>query len=203
MPKYQKEFDRWFANDGDRSHLLNHKLDSNSIVIDAGGFVGDFSFDINTMSGSKIFTFEPVGSFYRHICERLKNESNIKIFNFGISSNDKQISITLDGDASSFHTHGNGKLTEQCTIRDVDNVLSELGIENIDLFKINIEGDEFDLIARLIETGRISKIKFLQVQFHDFIENAEEKRMNLQEKLRLTHNCEFSYDFVWEGWSLR
>lgn len=203
MLKYQHEFDRWFENDGDQKHLLNHKLNSNSIVIDAGGFIGDFAFDISSKFGSKVFVFEPIDSYFESIVQRFNSRSNVKVFNFGISSCDKELEITINGDASSFHSSCVDKPKKICKIRDVDNVLTELGIKNIDLFKINIEGDEFELIEKLISTDVINNINFLQVQFHDFIPDSEKRRDEIRSMLKTTHNCDFEYKFVWEGWRKR
>ena len=39
-------------------------------------------------------------------------------------------------------------------------------ITEIDLLKINIEGGEYDVIPRLLDTKMINKIKYIQIQFH-------------------------------------
>lgn len=46
--------------------------------------------------------------------------------------------------------------------------INERQINKIDLFKINIEGAEYDLLECIILNGYILKIKNIQVQFHDF-----------------------------------
>ena len=50
----------------------------------------------------------------------------------------------------------------------------------------------------------ISIFKNIQVQFHDFIiQNAEERMINIQRKLELTHELTYQYVFVWENWKLK
>ena len=76
-------------------------------------------------------------------------------------------------------------------------------IERIDLMKINIEGGEYDLLEHLIKTGWIDKIINIQVQFHDFVENAEARMLAIQNDLAKTHELTYQYKFVWENWRLK
>lgn len=76
---------------------------------------------------------------------------------------------------------------EVAQLRNCDTVFKELGIEKVDLMKINIEGGEYNLVGKLIDSGLIEKIKYLQIQFHDFVENSEEKRENLRSQLTKAH----------------
>lgn len=66
---------------------------------------------------------------------------------------------------------------------------------------INAEGEEYPLLDRLIESGYISKIENLLVQFHDIYQKDAEERMNrIQRELLKTHRPVFQYKFVWERW---
>ena len=68
--------------------------------------------------------------------------------------------------------------------------------------KINIEGAEYKLLDRIIDTGLINNINHLQIQFHKKdIENPEYKREKAISKLSETHNNIWSYYYVWERWS--
>lgn len=69
--------------------------------------------------------------------------------------------------------------------------------------KINIEGGEYNLVKKLIDSDLIEKIKYLQIQFHNFVENSEQKRQNLRFKLTRTHIEMWNYEFVWESWRLK
>ena len=79
-------------------------------------------------------------------------------------------------------------------------VLTELNIEHVDLLKINIEGGEFPLLEYLLNKGLMARIKHLQVQFHDFTEDAVSRRELIRKKLAITHAQEWCYPFVWESW---
>jgi len=69
--------------------------------------------------------------------------------------------------------------------------------------KINIEGSEYDLLEHLLETNYVKIIKNIQVQFHDFVPNAEKRMKRIQEKLQKTHYLTYQYPFVWENWRIK
>ena len=73
-------------------------------------------------------------------------------------------------------------------------------IEEIDLLYLNIEGSEYKLLDQLIESGLINKIKHLQVQFHNYIDDASNKRKLIRKHLDKTHKCIFNFPFIWERW---
>ena len=79
-------------------------------------------------------------------------------------------------------------------------VLAELSVSNIDLMKINIEGGEFPLIKRLIEENLLVLVDQIQIQFHNFVENASEIREELLARIAKTHDPTWCYKFVWENW---
>lgn len=81
--------------------------------------------------------------------------------------------------------------------------LKENNIKTIDLMKINIEGGEYALLEHLIEAGHIKEIKNIQIQFHDFVPDADKRMCKIQSGLEETHFLTYQYRFVWENWRLR
>ena len=75
--------------------------------------------------------------------------------------------------------------------------------QRVDLIEFNIEGGEYDCLIALIESGLISTINILQIQFHNFSQSSELNRAQIREKLRLTHSLIFNYEWVWERWELK
>jgi len=73
-------------------------------------------------------------------------------------------------------------------------------ISIVHFMKINIEGGEYDLLEHLLESGFISSITNIQVQFHDFVPNAEVQMNKIQHELSKTHSLTYQYPFVWENW---
>lgn len=191
---------RWIKDDGDRAYRLNYPLTSESVVVDLGGYHGDFAAAIYEKYGCKVYVFEPVQQFYQSCTIRFQANPKIICLNYGLSSEDKTLNIGLAENASSFEpslTHG---VVEMVQVRSVVSCIRELGIERIDLMKINIEGGEFDVLPAMIASGDIEKVHFLQVQFHNFVENAAARRSIIRNHLEKSHAQMWNYEFVWESW---
>jgi hypothetical protein len=86
---------------------------------------------------------------------------------------------------------------EPIMLIDIKDFCKEHRIYRINLLKINIEGGEFDLLDRILETGIIHYIDNLQIQFHHFVANAEERRRSIRKRLGVTHRLTYDYMFVW------
>lgn len=197
------EVERWFKDKGDLTLRLDYPLSSDSVVLDLGGYHGDFAADIHAKYGCSVYIFEPVPEFYDHCVNRFRGNTKIQCFNYGLSSADGWLDISLADNASSFASpHAKGK-TERVEVRSIIPTILALGITRIDLMKINIEGGEFDILQELVSSNYIGKITNLQIQFHDFFDDAAEKRSKLRNLFRLTHTETWNYEFVWENWELK
>ena len=85
-------------------------------------------------------------------------------------------------------------------LRDVFRVLKELDITRVDLMKINIEGGEFPLLEHIISSGKQAIVRQYQIQFHNFVEKAVDRRTEISRALSKTHVRTWCYTFVWENW---
>ena len=85
-------------------------------------------------------------------------------------------------------------------IRDVHDVWRELGLDTVDLMKINIEGAEFPLLERMQATGLLPRVDTYLIQFHEWHPGAYQRRRRLHRALRATHRLAWDYHFVWEKW---
>jgi len=195
----KQNFQKWFRDNGDKTHRLNYdNLSENSVVFDLGGYYGTWSEEIVKKYNPFIYIFEPIDSLYREIKKKFESNPKIKVFNFGLSDINSTKHISLENDGSSFHKISNNTLL--CNVRNVVEFLNEQNINKIDLIKINVEGDEFLILEKLLVEKKIQIFENIQVQFHDFYPNAIQLRDNLQSKLSLTHKLTYNYDFVWENW---
>lgn len=192
---------QWFKDDGDKTLRLNYPLNENSIVFDIGGYEGKFADEIFNEYKCTIYVFEPVDKFYKSICERFKDNSKIKVFNFGLSDKDGEMMISISDDASSIHTDASNK--ESIKLKSINDFISENKVQHVDLMKINIEGGEFQVLPALINSNFVKNIDNLQIQFHNFISNAIQMRDDIRKKLSQTHELTYDYYFVWENWKIK
>jgi len=149
---------------------------------------------------STVYVFEPIEEYYDHITKRFSANENIKVYNFGLSCINKKTKILLNDDGSSVHGVGSSSDYEVIDLKNITDFIKENNIDIIDLMKINIEGGEFEVLPELIKTNDIVKVDNIQVQFHEFADQAKYKRGEIQKNLRKTHKLTYEYYFVWEGW---
>ncbi|KKS17434.1 MAG: Methyltransferase, FkbM family protein [candidate division WWE3 bacterium GW2011_GWC1_41_7] len=195
---YKENLGKWFYDNGEETLLVDHVLNQDSIVFDVGGYIGVFSDRILKKYSPNIYIFEPVDTFYKTLVSKYNNSPNVHIFNYGLSGTNGEMFISVLGEKSSVYSEGQDK--QKIALRDVSEIVKELNLsKDIDLISINIEGGEYSLLDRIIESGFISHIKELQVQFHTTVPNAAKERKRIVEKLLQTHNSSYSYPFVWEG----
>ena len=197
----QQRVKSWFQVQGDKTLRINYDLDANSLVFDLGGYEGQWASDIFSKYCCTIHIFEPVSEFSSKIKQRFYKNAKIFVHNFGLSNEDKIIDISINGTSSSIYKNGRNVKSGR-VIKAID-FIHENNIEAIDLMKINIEGGEYDLLEHLIDSEYVKYIKNIQIQFHDFVPNAEQRMLMIQKELEKTHNLTYQYLFVWENWRLK
>jgi FkbM family methyltransferase len=196
------EAKRWFADRGDQTRRMRYPLDADSIVVDLGGYRGDFAAAIYDAYKCTVHVFEPVPSLCNACSERFRENKKIFMHCFGLGTEAGHFPISDGENESSFINRTSGHDTILAEVRPVVDTFDELALSSIDLLKINIEGGEYDVIPACIESGWITKIRNLQVQFHNFVPDAEKKRDDIREALSKTHRETWCYRFMWENWEL-
>ena len=191
----------WFRDEGDRTLRLNYILNAKSMVLDLGGYRGQWASDIYAMYGCTIHVFEPVMQFAEDIRRRFEKNTKIYVHEFGLGDKNQTVSIHLAYDGSSIYRSGCNSVSARLV--DAATFLESEGIKQIDLMKINIEGGEYDLLDSLIAAGLISQIRNIQVQFHDCIPEAALRMRQIQNALSHTHTLTYQYEFVWENWEAK
>lgn len=145
-----------------------------------------------------MYIFEPVVEYYDILENKYKNNPKIKIFNFGLSNKNEEIHIAKSLDWSSVFKQS--WQYEIIQLVDFDTFISQeaIGDKKVDLISINIEGGEYDLLERILQTSP-QMMQSIQVQFHDFVSNAQGKRDKILFLLEKNgYKKGYSFPFVWE-----
>ncbi len=159
-----------------------------------------FADAIYNLYSCNVYLFEPVKSFY-DLCEkRFANNPKIKCFSFGLLDSDGEFFISNEDNGASIVKNNTDENSENVQVRQFVATTESLVINHIDLLKINIEGGEFFVLPHIISQKFIQNIRYLQIQFHDFIPNAIEMRDQIRKDLLSTHKENWNYTFVWESW---
>lgn len=200
---FDREYKRWILDGGDEKRYL-YDLDVNSVVIDLGGYKGQWASDIYSKYKCKVMIFEPVKSYAENIKKRFSSNEDIKVYDLALGRDNRVEEIYLVDDRSSTSTSLSKALCKENIffVNLIDFFLKHK-IEKVDLLKINIEGGEYEVLPILLETGIVKNIRNIQIQFHNFVPNSEKMMISIKEALSKTHRLTYEYKFIWENWELK
>lgn len=196
--EYRRLVREWYSDGGDERFRFDYDLGPDSLVLDLGGYEGQWASDLYARHRCRIHVFEPVTAFAERIRARFANNPDIDVHAFGLGGETRGETINVGGASSSVHRKRAG--AENIRIVDVDAWLDENGVGSAELIKVNIEGGEYELLERLLETGRVADFRDLQVQFHNFWPDCDRRMQAIQAELEKTHEPTYQYRFVWENW---
>jgi FkbM family methyltransferase len=195
---------RWFRDDGEKLLRLNYPLTDQSVVFDVGGYKGEWASSVNEKFKCRVYVFEPMPRFAKSLKSQFSDNRMIEVFDYGLGAVDGVFELTDAADRSSAFRKSRSANTVTVKCRGLDaRLLDSLGVSKIDLIKINIEGAEYALLMHIIDSGLINRINYLQIQFHDFVPDAENMRSKIRDALSRTHRENWCYEFVWESWQRR
>jgi FkbM family methyltransferase len=185
----------WRNENGDHTYRINYDLNNESVVVDLGARHGDWSDLIRRKYSPKIYCFEVVTQFCNQLISKGYNT-----FCLAVSDKKEKIKVgVFESEASIFYEDSNFE-AEAIPASEIFNLI---GQDKIDLMKINVEGAEYPILNELINSGNISKITNLQVQFHLFDNSENNEYDTLFQKLSETHELSWRFPFVWENWVLK
>jgi FkbM family methyltransferase len=193
---------KWYADEAEDRLRLDYKLENTSVVVDLGGYEGRWTSDIFSRFRCRMHVFEPVHRFAEKLRWRFRHNPLVTVHECGLASKDEKATMFMGADGTSIFRRASAE-TVTIELREAATYLTGLGIDHVDLMKINIEGGEYDLLDHLIASDWITNIREVQVQFHDFVPDAQRRMAAIKEKLQATHQLTYEYPFVWENWRLK
>ena len=199
--KYLRAQEKWLMDRGDETRRLEYPLSEKSIVMDVGGYRGDWAGHIVDRYNPRVLIFEPVREYYQMILDRFQGNSEVHVFHFGLADRSCSEQMVLLEDGSSIYRKGAN--TQTIRLEDGAAFIRNEGLKQIDLVKINIEGGEYCLLEHWLEENMIHCFQSLQIQFHRISRESVSRRKAIQEKLMRTHDLTWEYPFVWENWERR
>lgn len=183
-----------------RDLLHEFDLDAESVVFDVGAYRGEWAETILDRYGCRLWAFEPDPTSFPHLVERVGERPGVACCAYGLGGADGTAELALAAFGSSIFGADGAFGTRTVHIRDVAAALAELGVERIDLMKVNIEGGEYDLLDRLIACDALPRVRQLVVQFHEWHPGAYRRRRAIRRALGRSHREVWCYDWIWELW---
>ena len=161
--------------------------------------------------GCRSALFEPVPAFAEHCRARYRHNARVRVHQAALGGSNRTTHFSLAD-------HGTSKIRgpkafegfEAC-VHDIADLLSTLDAEQciqpgagaVGILKLNIEGGEYEVLERLLETGDIKRLRCLLIQFHRQPEGWERRYEQIVNGLRSTHDRIWSFPMVWERWLLQ
>lgn len=177
-------------------------LDSDAVVIDIGAFRGTVAQEFVELYDCRVHAYEPNPLFYEDLEGRFAHNPKVSTYEYGLGASDAVLKMEQRGLGSTVYGKNDDAsvATIDVRIRDIATVLDELGYDRVDYIKINIEGAEYDLLERLIETGWVTRTRYLLIQFHEWYGNAHLRRWQIRRKLRASHDQVWNFPWIYELW---
>lgn len=204
---YRPAFYRFIRASIERPGLLyDHALDNESVVLDVGAFTGEWAREISARYSPTIYAFEPNPRSYQALVDKAAQLPGVLPQAYGLGSESGKATISMRGLGSSIFESRDVDRSgdrEEVKILAVDEALRRLGLDHVDLMKINIEGAEFPLLERMIQCDLLRCVDCFMIQFHEWHSGAYWRRRRIRRELARTHRLDWDYHFVWERWTRR
>jgi len=191
------------------TNLYEHpkcKINENDIVFDIGANIGMFTYYALNKDCEKCYSFEPNKELYNVI--KNKNINNVIIENVAVSIDEgiesfflsnggisscleRDNNMIMDNNGEYYRGPDTFKKIEVKTINIMDYIKSN-NINNIDYFKCDCEGAEYDIIDSLDEDYLKNNIKKAMIEYH-YLYNPIFRHRYDKMILKLT-DCGFVYE---------
>jgi FkbM family methyltransferase len=159
-----------------RRHAAS-RTEAPAVIFDVGAHDGSYSLSASKIFGNdvRIHCFEPSAAVCKTLLAATAGQPNITVQQCGLSDHEGTAALYYDGIGSqkaSVHVdaHINGSdraagafIAEEIRLRTVDAFCEDQGISRIDLLKIDVEGNELNVLrgsTRMIEAGAVGAIQF-------------------------------------------
>ena len=192
-----------FYRNGGNDQLYDVPVTTGDLIIDAGGYEGEWTAKMMMRYGCQSELFEPVPTFSTN-CQRLfARNSWVRVHCCALGGFSRTTTFSLASTGTSEFLPNTAEGTFEAQVLDVAEFLKTLHDQSVACLKLNIEGGEYEVLERLLDTHQISRFKSLLIQFHRQPEGWEVRRDSIIERLRATHDQEWCYLMVWEKWVKR
>jgi FkbM family methyltransferase len=148
-----------------------------AVIFDVGAHDGEYALSAAEIFGdeARIYSFEPSVAACRTLRESTADRPNILVHQFALGEHQGKVPLYYDGvgtTTASVHPEAHvsasdvavGRImTEEVVLRTVDDVCEEERVAHIDVMKIDVEGNERNVLLgaeRMIRTGAIGAIQF-------------------------------------------
>jgi len=146
------------------------KPDEGDVVIDAGAHYRFYTLHASRLVGNKgmVLAFEPHPNSYKGLLTNLhlNKIKNVKTFSMALGNVDRQAKLYISSDSGAHSTFFRTKTYLKVKMGKIDTIVNKLGLEKVDLIKIDAEGAELSILKGAIRTIKKCKPKITIAAYH-------------------------------------
>ena len=150
-----------------KGYELYRKLKAGDIVVDAGAYPGDYAVFASRKVGKtgKVICFEPDSENRKVLRKNLEKErmNNFIIVPKGVWNKEEILKIK---DFEGLHTEITNKGKKEVEVTSIDKELENLGIDKVDVIKMDIEGAEVKAVEGCRRILGENKVFFIIASYH-------------------------------------
>ena len=188
-----------FWRDGGNKLLYDLPVKTEALIIDGGGYQGEWSAGMISRYGCKSKIYEPVPTFFDHCKNYFINNTLVQVNKAALGGSDRKTIFNLLDNGTSEYKNDDNTQSFESDVIDVARIFSDERTR-VACFKLNIEGGEYEVLERLIETNCLLQCDSLLIQFHRQPDDYAVRYKNIIAALHETHHQSWCYEMVWEKW---
>lgn len=185
----------------EESMLYDHPFTPDSLVMDVGGFEGQFTHLITQRFDCHVHVYEPVPEFFNGLVRRFADNPKIKLWPVALGDSNRRVAFGIKGSMTGEFC-GVPNSTEGVPMRDFIEVVDNLP-KTPDLLALNCEGGEFQILEYAIESGLINTLPAIQVQPHATVHDFQARWDRIMGCMARTHVVLFDAPWCWVGFALK
>lgn len=179
----------WIANNWEGKRY-DYDLMPDDTIIDLGSYTGEFATNIHNKYGCQVICVEPTSA---------ANHLSVYPWATVINAAASVDNIPMKFGGAFYYTSAYEPGNTEYPCFDVLELLDR----PIALMKLNVEGFEYPIMSRIIDSGLHKTIKHFQIQFHKINETSIYLRNQIRQSLIKTHKESWCVPFCWESWELK
>lgn len=191
-----------FYRKGGNNLLYDLPVTTSSLIIDGGGYQGEWTARMLAKYGCRSEIFEPIPQFAKQLREDFRQNRLVAVYEYALGKHNQTATFDFNQDGSSEFISGENTRI-QVNVIDFAEHLKTITDSTIACLKLNIEGGEYDVLEGLIESNQLNRFKSLLIQFHRQPSDYQDRYSRIESELTKTHRRDWCFSMVWEKWTFK